>query len=292
MLPVVVPALRGFYAGLSAPEVDKKHGSYYAVEAALLAGTLIIVGSSVRGTPSAAISKELRAMGGKYQSMAGGWHIPIANIPMRIRLASMRANEIRTSWLAKLQGEIPKLLTPVISMTPMLAAMHALNVDVVHAVEEATGVRLFPSVPSEPSPAVVNYLEVAFENFASIERAKLIDLTRMAANKGWTVEKLAKLLAGRQVISDDKALRMAQQAMAIGATEIKGRTFTESGYPKYRWITKRDVSVRASHAELDGRVFDWSDPPVVNAQGDRRHPGGDYHCRCSAQPVGQMEVSA
>lgn len=40
-----------------------------------------------------------------------------------------------------------------------------------------------------------------------------------------------------------------------------------------------DAKVRASHAANDDKTFDWSNPPATG------HPGADYGCRCSAEPV-------
>lgn len=51
------------------------------------------------------------------------------------------------------------------------------------------------------------------------------------------------------------------------------------GVTKYRWSTSGDERVRPEHEELDGEIFEWSDPPEVG------HPGQDFQCRCSAIPV-------
>ena len=40
-----------------------------------------------------------------------------------------------------------------------------------------------------------------------------------------------------------------------------------------------DGKVRGAHAEREGQVFTWIDPP------DGGHPGEDYNCRCWAEPV-------
>lgn len=48
---------------------------------------------------------------------------------------------------------------------------------------------------------------------------------------------------------------------------------------KFRWVTKGDGKVRETHAELDGKVFDWA----TGANG--LYPGQDYNCRCIAEPV-------
>ena len=46
----------------------------------------------------------------------------------------------------------------------------------------------------------------------------------------------------------------------------------------YIWRTRNDGKVRSSHADQEGRVFSWDDPPVGG------HPGKDYNCRCTAEP--------
>lgn len=46
----------------------------------------------------------------------------------------------------------------------------------------------------------------------------------------------------------------------------------------YVWRTRRDGKVRSSHAEREGQVFSWDDPP------EGGHPGEDYGCRCTAEP--------
>lgn len=53
----------------------------------------------------------------------------------------------------------------------------------------------------------------------------------------------------------------------------------EVGIDSYVWTTSRDERVRPSHALLDGKKFDWSNPP---AEGN---PGEPIQCRCIAQPV-------
>ncbi|MBI5426784.1 MAG: hypothetical protein HZA02_00725 [Nitrospinae bacterium] len=47
---------------------------------------------------------------------------------------------------------------------------------------------------------------------------------------------------------------------------------------RYIWRTRRDSQVRSEHAEREGKVFDWNNPPKGG------NPGEDYGCRCWAEP--------
>lgn len=57
------------------------------------------------------------------------------------------------------------------------------------------------------------------------------------------------------------------------------------GVNLYQWSTVKDSRVRDSHRALEGKIFDWDNPPIVDNRGRRCHPGEDYQCRCSARPV-------
>lgn len=48
---------------------------------------------------------------------------------------------------------------------------------------------------------------------------------------------------------------------------------------QYIWRTAGDSKVRSSHAERDGKIFSWDNPP------EGGHPGEDFGCRCTAEPV-------
>ena len=59
-----------------------------------------------------------------------------------------------------------------------------------------------------------------------------------------------------------------------------------AGFGRYVWVTRRDDRVRPDHARLDGGIFRWDDPPVVDLRSGRRgHPSRDYGCRCVASPL-------
>ncbi|MBE6452842.1 MAG: hypothetical protein E7012_05075 [Alphaproteobacteria bacterium] len=44
----------------------------------------------------------------------------------------------------------------------------------------------------------------------------------------------------------------------------------------YIWCTEGDDLVRDEHAQREGKVFAWDEPPSGG------HPGEDYNCRCTA----------
>lgn len=59
------------------------------------------------------------------------------------------------------------------------------------------------------------------------------------------------------------------------------------GIERYEWQTSGDERVRDSHAEHDGKMYRWDDPPE-----DTGHPGQDILCRCTAIPIVDLEGSS
>lgn len=63
------------------------------------------------------------------------------------------------------------------------------------------------------------------------------------------------------------------------------------GVRRYKWSDSGDSRVRRDHRRLNGKIFSWDDPPVIDTRTGRRgHPGDDYQCRCVAIPVFDFET--
>jgi SPP1 gp7 family putative phage head morphogenesis protein len=62
------------------------------------------------------------------------------------------------------------------------------------------------------------------------------------------------------------------------------------GIERYEWQTADDGDVRESHAELEGTIQRWDDPPDVD--GEPSNPGEPYNCRCAASPLLDLDDDA
>jgi phage putative head morphogenesis protein, SPP1 gp7 family len=83
----------------------------------------------------------------------------------------------------------------------------------------------------------------------------------------------------------------ASRATLIARTEIAKANATLSqaraqyvGATHYIWRTAEDADVRESHAQMDGKIFRYDDPPYVEGEGNHG-PGEIYNCRCFAEPI-------
>lgn len=79
-------------------------------------------------------------------------------------------------------------------------------------------------------------------------------------------ETRAKLIARDQIAKLNGNLTMIRQ-QGVGVDE-------------YIWRTSLDERVRKTHRDNEGKKFNWNRPPDITG-----HPGQDYQCRCTAEPV-------
>ena len=91
------------------------------------------------------------------------------------------------------------------------------------------------------------------------------DLVQQIKDIGKTTEKRAIFIARDQSSKLNAALTQARHE--------------DVGITKYTWSTSGDERVRESHAEKDGQVFEYANPPA-----DTGNPGHDFNCRCVAIP--------
>ena len=98
------------------------------------------------------------------------------------------------------------------------------------------------------------------------------DLTAQIKAIGQTTEKRAAFIARDQSSKLNAALTQARHE--------------DLGIKKYMWSTAGDERVRESHAEKDGQIFEYANPPA-----DTGHPGHDVNCRCVQIPVFDDVVS-
>jgi len=111
--------------------------------------------------------------------------------------------------------------------------------------------------------------------------------------QGKSTKQLQKEIQEAYDVDKRKAELLARDQISTLNSQITKMQQTDAGVKKYRWSTSRDGRVRECHADLEGKVFSWDDPPEmwystkhgVVYTGRRCHPGEDYACRCVAIPI-------
>lgn len=109
--------------------------------------------------------------------------------------------------------------------------------------------------------------------------------TTVEKNLGETSETIAKALQKEVGVGASKARLFARDQVLKLNGQLTEDRHREAGITQYEWVTAGDERVRPMHRALNGKRFSWDKAPLVSKDGRHEHPGGDYQCRCVANPV-------
>ena len=105
-----------------------------------------------------------------------------------------------------------------------------------------------------------------------------------SVSSGKTTTRIVKEIQKAYGVSKRRAELIARDQIAKLNGQIQRAQQLDAGIQEYIWYTVGDVRVRQRHQELNGKKFNWNDPPDVG-KGRKCHPGEDYQCRCVGRPV-------
>lgn len=102
-------------------------------------------------------------------------------------------------------------------------------------------------------------------------------------NEGAPVDTIRNAIVERLNIGGRRAMLIARDQTNKLNAELQATQQQAAGITKFVWSTSHDEAVRDSHRALDGRTFEYANPPIVD--GEPALPGEPIQCRCQALPV-------
>jgi SPP1 gp7 family putative phage head morphogenesis protein len=114
------------------------------------------------------------------------------------------------------------------------------------------------------------------------ERAQKLAMEAVAG--GRRADEIASELMKTTEVTEARAKLIARTETARANTALNLARATEVGSTQYTWVTSGDASVRDSHKKMNGKVFEWDNPPTLS-DGETGHPGTFPNCRCYAEPI-------
>lgn len=110
------------------------------------------------------------------------------------------------------------------------------------------------------------------------------DLARSAQLGGRRAPDVAAELLKTESITQARATLIARTEIAKSNAALTQARAEFVGATHYIWRTVGDADVRDVHAELDGEIFRFDDPPEIDGEG-AHGPGEIWNCRCYAEPI-------
>jgi SPP1 gp7 family putative phage head morphogenesis protein len=114
------------------------------------------------------------------------------------------------------------------------------------------------------------------------ERAQ--KLSQEAITGGKRPDEVARELMRTTEVTESRATLIARTESARASASLNEARALSVGSKAYIWRTAGDGDVRESHAEMDGEIVQWDNPPTLN-DGMTGHAGTFPNCRCYAEPI-------
>jgi SPP1 gp7 family putative phage head morphogenesis protein len=115
------------------------------------------------------------------------------------------------------------------------------------------------------------------------EKAQVI--ARDAVIRGIRVESSAKKILELGNMTINRATLIARTETAKVNSALTVARAEAIGSKSFIWRTVGDADVRESHKALDGKVFEYANPPFVSIEEGAHLPGDIWNCRCYAEPI-------
>lgn len=100
---------------------------------------------------------------------------------------------------------------------------------------------------------------------------------------------IAKELRDAFDLTENRARLIARDQTGKFHSRLTRLRYEGAGLERYKWRTLADSQVRDDHADLEGTIHRFDDPPVTVTRGKRagqkNNPGEDIQCRCWAEPI-------
>lgn len=246
------------------------------------------------GRFNASISKEIRNMGGVWSKTKRAYSIPYSVLSPGIRDAILASEDKFKEKIKKIDQHLKQIVPAEISDKLSIenifdTAMYKVNQKFIDSVKSIT---VAPKLSDEERRRIAsewqNNMKLYIKDFTKKEIDTLREKVQASVFTGDRYENLIIKFQKSFDVSRSKAKFLARQETNLLMSKFKETRYTSSGVKKYKWrcvIGSPGHEVRPTHKKLDGKIFRWDNPPIVNDKGDRKNPGEDFNCRCYSIPI-------
>lgn len=255
-----------------------------ALTDAIRSGRVIFQDGKFFGSFNATISKQLKAVGAEYKK--GEWKL--ATLPPQISMAVAQAAIQFQVITQQIIQALDSVEYETLIAEAKLSGSYAKVVDEMEVAFKKTvkSVSIAPKLTDEMRANIAEAwgqnLEVYIKGWTNDDILKLREQVEQNAFSGQRASNLAKIIQKSYGVSKNKAKFLARQETSLLMSKFREERYKSIGVMKYRWSTAGDERVRQEHKELDGKIIEWTNPPVSGANGERQHAGEPFGCRCLA----------
>lgn len=288
---IYLPLIRS--AGKTRKALQNK-GKLSEVIRAILGEKIVYHQGHFFGQLNASISRELAALGAKWDRRRMSWKLPKSEVPSEVHEAIFVAELKLKQKYIDVDKKLEKIVPEEISAKVQVGSLFEKTLNKIDREMTRSAKRfvIAPKVSEHTKKRIAdeytNNLQIYVKGWIEEEIVKLREEVQKSAFSGNRYENLAKTIQKSYGQSERKAKFLARQETSLMMTKFKESRYSEIGIEEYVWTCVSGTSnhpVRPMHKALQGKIFRWDNPPVVNEKGQRLNPGQDFGCRCYAKPI-------
>lgn len=276
-------------ADITRKQLENQNDS--ALVKAIKDGRIYYESNRFQGQFSAQTSKELRDMGANFQKNTKSWYFS-GQLPFEIgsalAIATQRYTVLRKRVLSVLDGIDVNEINRYSGISDAIwDATGKIDKDIKKSLKAIT---VTPEL-TEAQQGVITAdyaqnMDLYVKDFAEKQIIEMREMIMREVNLGGRTERIAQIIQHSYGVTKNKAQFLARQETSLLLSKLRQERYKDAGSTKYVWAGFMDQFEREDHKALEGKVFSWDNPPVVDRKtGRRAHPSEDFGCRCVAVPV-------
>ena len=133
----------------------------------------------------------------------------------------------------------------------------------------------------EISKRYTNNLNFWIKDWTEQEIVKLRTKIEQMSADGAGIQEIESYIDKEFAVGQRKAEFLARNETTILQSSYATYMLAKEGFTHFKWVSKQDNRVRPLHRELNGHIFAFDDPPIIDERtGLKGLPGQTYNCRC------------
>lgn len=244
------------------------------------------------GKFSSEIGRALRAVGATYDSRKKAYKVSLSNLSIELRsvMAHVKATAEKKAFEVQktLKEWMPEKVASFDFAPYVAKTIDDLNVQFKKVTPKDLEIPMGMS-EAQKNKVTEDYsenLNLSISGWSDTAVMRLREKVEAHVAEGFRADKLQETIMSEYAITKSKAKFIARQETSLLVSKYRQTRYEDAGINKYRWSTSHDERVRDDHKILDGRMFSFDQPPIIDrASGMRGNPGEGYRCRCVALPV-------
>ena len=252
---------------------------------------------SITGRFRNELARELENLGAKYSKYRKAYLIEKSKLPMELlgaidTIKATTAGKVAllqkflTSQLGNLTEEAKKLMFN----TAVEQIMQDLQERVYKNAQERKIELITPKLTdfraNEIAKNYANNLDFWIKNWTEDRIIKMREAVGQMAIDGKSINSIAEYIEYEFGVSSRHAKFLARNESAMATTSYLEAKYKDEGITEFKWYTNIDGRERPLHKELNGHVFRFDDPPIIDERtGEKGLPAQTYNCRCTFAPV-------